>query len=207
MSWKQPDGTFLVDARGISWDLLTAADVVTTSADGSIVDGRWGVTPALAMHWAIHRRRPDIGVVVHQHSRYGTVWAAMNRLPPVFDQTSALLEGGLALHETYDGSVGEVDAAERAADALGEAGCALLGQHGVLVTGRDPSHVFQRAVLLEWRCRLAWHVQAAGGAPRELPAAIVAELAALYEGRDYPELFAAMAHRIIDEHPDLWKGR
>ncbi len=203
VSWKQPDGTFLVDARGISWDQMTPDDVVTMDASGEVVEGRWGITPALAMHLEIHRRRSDVGVILHHHARFGTIWAAARRLPPIYDQTSALLEGGLALYEPFDGSVGEAEPARLAAEGIGTAGAALLGSHGVVVTGRDPQHAFQRAVQLEWRCRMAWHVEALGRPTEPMDPARVEELASLYVDRDYPELFASMAHRMLRSDPLL----
>jgi ribulose-5-phosphate 4-epimerase/fuculose-1-phosphate aldolase len=206
LSWKQPDGEFLVDARGISWDLLRPDDVVRMSSDGTVVDGRWGITPALALHLELHRRRDDIGVVIHHHSRYGTVWASACRIPPAYDQTSALLEGGIGLYARYDGSVGEPDAARLAAEAIGDAGCALLGHHGVVVTGRDPAHAFQRAVHLEHRCRIAWHVEALSGGASSMEATEVESLGQLYAGRDFPELFAAMAQRVLRDDASLVEG-
>src|SRR3954447_4504302 len=60
LSWKQPDGTFLVDPRAIPWSRLTAADIVRVDESCRVLEGRWGVTPALALHMEIHRRRADV---------------------------------------------------------------------------------------------------------------------------------------------------
>lgn len=206
VSWRQEDGTFLVDPRAVSWDRMRPDDIVRIDASGTVLDGRWGVTPALALHREVHRRRDDVHVIVHHHSRFGTVWAAAGRVPPAYDQQSALLEGGLVLATEYAGSVAGADAAALAAEGIGDAGSALLSHHGVLVTGRDPAHAFQRAVLLEWRCRVAWHVEALGGGAEPLPPEVEAELAQVYEGRGYPELFEAMAWRVIDDDPEPWQS-
>jgi L-fuculose-phosphate aldolase len=206
VSWKQADGTFLVDARGIPWDLLGPEDVVTMDADGSVVAGRWDVSPALALHRQIHARRADVGVIVHHHSRYGTVWAAAGRIPPVYDQTSALLDGGLVLYEAYEGSVGEAAAAASAADALGDASAALLGQHGVLVVGAHPAEAFARAAHLEWRCRIAWHVEVLGGGATPMRADQVEHIASAYAAAGAQPLFTAMARRVLRDCPSLWSG-
>jgi len=42
----------------------------------------------------LHRRRHDLTVSVHNHPRYATIWANHKRVPPVYDQTSSLIDHG-----------------------------------------------------------------------------------------------------------------
>jgi ribulose-5-phosphate 4-epimerase/fuculose-1-phosphate aldolase len=50
ITYKQPDGTFLVNPFGLTWDELRASDVMRMDADGKEVDGPWTITPAITLH-------------------------------------------------------------------------------------------------------------------------------------------------------------
>ena len=112
----------------------------------------------IPLHLELHRRRDDIGVTVHSHPQFGTVWADLRRVPGCYDQSSALGGGELVLVDEYDGPVNNPDSASRAIAAIGTADMALLANHGVLVTAGSIRAAHQRAVALENRCRRAWQV-------------------------------------------------
>jgi ribulose-5-phosphate 4-epimerase/fuculose-1-phosphate aldolase len=96
--------------------------------------------------------------------------------------------GELAIHTTYEGAVNQVSNASDVVDALGDAEVALLGNHGVLVLGKTITEAYMRSMVLEWRCRQAWHVEALGtGVPLD---------------RDVVDNF----RRMIDAHPTAFDG-
>jgi L-fuculose-phosphate aldolase len=163
ISARQEDGTLLVNPWGLTWDEIQAGDVMRMDLDGRVLEGPWTVSPAIELHLALHRERDDVGVAVHNHPVWSTIWADMHEVPPVYDQTSALVAGEVALYETWDGTVNDRANAEAAVRALGDARMALLANHGVLVVGRDVAQAYHRCMVLEWRCRNAWRVRAAGG--------------------------------------------
>src|SRR5919106_5340408 len=72
---KLPDDTLLVNPFGLAWDEVTAADVMRIDGDGTVLEGRWTVTPAITLHLELHKVRHDAGVLVHNHPRWGTIWA------------------------------------------------------------------------------------------------------------------------------------
>ena len=41
ITYKQPDGTFLVNPFGLTWDELRASDVMHMDAEGNVLDGQW----------------------------------------------------------------------------------------------------------------------------------------------------------------------
>ena len=75
ITYKQPDGTFVVNPFGLTWDELRASDVMRMDADGKELDGPWTITPAITLHVELHKARHDVGVAIHNHSRWGTIWA------------------------------------------------------------------------------------------------------------------------------------
>ncbi len=198
ISFSQPDGSLLVTPRGLAWDQLRASDIMRIDHDGNILDGVWDITPALELHLALHRVR-NAGVVIHQHPQWSTVWASAGRIPPIYDQTSGYLGGPLSLVDEYSGEVFDSDAAARTVQLLGESNAALLANHGVLVIGDNVRQAHQRAVAVEWRCRLAWRVQALNPDAAPLAAQLVADLERSINARGgyLPHLFDSEARREI----------
>lgn len=163
ITYRQPDGTFLVNPFELTWDELRSSDVMTMDADGRQLAGRHTVTPAITLHVELHRARPDLHVALHGHPRWATAWACTRRVPPVYDQTSAL--GGLevAVYGEYGGSVDAVENARGAVAALGDASSALLSNHGVLIVAPTIEMAYMRASTIEWRACRAWQVEMLGG--------------------------------------------
>lgn len=202
ITYRQPDGTLLVNPWGLTWDEVTASDIMRIDLEGNVVEGRWTVTPAITLHLELHRRRDDVAVAVHNHPRWGTLWADAHRVPPVYDQTAAMMPGHPALHDDFTGSVDDVENARACVEALGDAGSVLLANHGVFVVGADVAQAHHRAVVLEWRCRQAWHVEAIGGGV-PVRDEVFKRLAAPFDVVSFPGLFEAMARRELRADPSI----
>jgi len=202
ITYKQPDDTLLCNPFALTWDELQASDVMRIDLDGNVLDGPWSVTPAIELHLALHRHRPDVVVALHNHPRWGTIWADAQRVPAIYDQTSALVDGDIALYDDYAGNVAQRDNAEAAAVALGDAKWALLANHGVLCVGSSIRQAHMRAITLEWRCRQAWHVEAlGGGAP--IRSDVAERLGSVVDAFGFPGLFEAMVRREIRADPTV----
>jgi ribulose-5-phosphate 4-epimerase/fuculose-1-phosphate aldolase len=166
------DGTLLCNPWLLTWAEIRPADVLRIDLNGALVEGEWPVPLGIPLHLELHRQRADVTWAAHSHPLYGTVWADMAEVPPVFDQSSALGGGDLVLVNEYSGTVNDPASARGAIAAMGSAASALLAGHGVLVTGGSVRAVHQRAVALEQRCQHAWHVRAAcadAGAGSDVP--------------------------------------
>jgi L-fuculose-phosphate aldolase len=202
ITFKQPDGTFLVNPFGLTWDELRAGDVMRMDADGRELDGPWTITPAITLHLELHRARPDVGVAIHNHSRWGTVWADLGRAPDIYDQTGALYHGGVAIYDEYWGSVDDPNNARAAVAAMGDADVCLLANHGVVVIGQDVEQAYLRATAFEWRCRQAWRVAAAGGG-RPMNAEAARSYGDFFNRHPFTGLFPAMARRQLRQDPTI----
>lgn len=202
ITYRQADGTLLVNPWGLTWDEVRASDIMRIDLDGTVLDGPWTVTPAITLHLELHRTRPGTGVAVHNHPRWGTIWADAHRVPPVYDQTSAMVPGEIALYDDFGGSVDAVEHARACVEALGDARMALLANHGVLVVGTDIAQAHHRAVVLEWRCRQAWHVEAIGGGV-PVRDEVFTRFSAPFDHVSFPGLFEAMARRELRADPSI----
>ncbi|MGB5076473.1 MAG: class II aldolase/adducin family protein [Sphingorhabdus sp.] len=197
-----PNGTFLVNPWELAWDELTASDIIRVDSTGRVIEGEWNVTPAIGLHLAVHQRRHNLRVVIHNHSRWGSVWSASGRIPPVYDQTSGHVDEDPALYDEYAGTVDGAMEAQAAADALGQGKWALLKNHGVFIVAESVRQAHLRAITMEHRCRLAWHVEVLGeGQPIDNPESL--RVAQMSDPLGMPFLWEAMARREIRLDPSV----
>lgn len=205
ITYRQPDGTVLMNRYGPTWAELRPEDVVAIDKQGRPAEIDTLITPAVRIHLAMHARRPDVRVVVHHHSEYGTVWAGARQVPPVYDQNGAYIgPDDLLLYDEYTGSFDNQAAAERTAAAVGTADYVLLGNHGVMVCATEIWQAYWRAYLLEWRCRLAWRVKAMGESspmPQAAQMALRSNLVGAGAKNVLP--WDAAARRELSASPDL----
>jgi ribulose-5-phosphate 4-epimerase/fuculose-1-phosphate aldolase len=203
LSVLQADGTLLVNPSNLMWRQMTSSDVVRISLDGTHIAGGRIAPAAIELHLALHRLREDVTVAVHNHSRWGTVWAAAGRVPPAYEQISAFIsDDDIAFHREYDGAVVDREAAEASVAALGTSAAGFLANHGVLVVGRSIPEAYYRCVSLETRSRIAWHVQVLGGGapfPADQHEALASRLRKVGVGN----LFESAARWQIDRDPTV----
>ncbi|MCD9624110.1 class II aldolase/adducin family protein [Rhabdothermincola salaria] len=204
---NQGDGTLLCNPWLITWDELRPEQVIRIDLEGNVVEGDWPVPLGIPLHLELHKLRTDVGVAMHSHPLYGTVWADMGEVPPALDQSSSLGGGELVLVDEYEGAVDNANAARAAVEAMGGAELALLAGHGVFVLGSTVRAVHQRAVALEQRCQRAWHVRAAGGELRtSLPASWLDRMAKS-DGNGFIGFWEAMVRAELRADPSLLDGR
>ena len=201
ITMRRPDGNLWCNPWLLTWEEFRPEDVIVIDLEGNLVEGDWPVPLGIPIHLALHKHRHEVGVAVHSHPRYGTVWADSARLPGLFDQSSALGGGTLVFVDEYEGAVNDIGIADRAVRAMGAADMAILANHGVFVTGTNIRAVHQRAVALEQRCRNAWHVEALWGG-KEL-ANDVQEKMLRSDGTGFIGFWEAAARRELREDPSL----
>ena len=197
----QEDGTLLVNPFGMRWDEVRAADILRIDMEGNVLEGERAVNPGVALHLALHRKREDVRWTIHNHSRWGAVWAGADRPPPAYDQSSTYC-GEVALVDEYDGPVNDPGTSARVVEALGDANVAILASHGVLIMASDVNIALTRAISLELRCRNAWHVEAMGGGT-----VVKADVQKFFsEGLSiagFPGLFEALVRRELRDDPEV----
>jgi len=197
----QPDGTLFVNPFELGWNEVRASDVVVMDQTGKQLDGGHSINPAVELHLAVRRRRPAVGVVVHNHPRWSGLWAAACRVPDIFDQTSAQVAAPLVLVDEYEGSVHDEDESTRAATAFGDAEWALLAHHGVLITGDNVAHTYLRAITLEWRARRAWEIESLRSSKGPLDADIAHRFGSRFERGAADSWWSAARRQELDRDP------
>ena len=66
----------VIKPSGVAYTDLTAESMVVCDLSGTRVSGELSPSSDTASHAYIYRHMPEVGGVVHTHSRYATAWAA-----------------------------------------------------------------------------------------------------------------------------------
>lgn len=139
------------------------------------------------MHLGIYRARPEVGGIVHTHSRHATALACLGwEIPPVHYMLATLSEEArvpLAPYTLY----GTEDLARNASDALGEIhGACLLQNHGTITVAEGPGAAYSRTEVLEEMAELYYRTRLAGE-PVLLTEDQISEVAANLAGYGQPK--------------------
>jgi rhamnose utilization protein RhaD (predicted bifunctional aldolase and dehydrogenase) len=86
------------------------------------------------IHGAIHKARPDVGCVLHTHTRAGMAVAAMKCGLLPLSQTSIRFVGHIGYHD-YEGPAIDVNERERLVRDLGAHNAMIMRNHGLLTCG------------------------------------------------------------------------
>jgi L-fuculose-phosphate aldolase len=133
VSLRLDDG-MLITPSGVPYDLMTREDLVE-------VDGRGrprGGTPSTEwrLHQGLYAARPEIGAIVHTHSRHATALSCLRRGIPAFHYMVAAAGGDDIRCADY-ATFGSAELAVSAAAALAGRRACLLANHGAVALGAD----------------------------------------------------------------------
>lgn len=184
------DGTrFLINPFARHFALMRASDLIEIDANDPDTLTRPGAPDPTAwgLHGSIHRRLPHAACVMHVHSVHATVLACLEdaRLPPL-DQNACLFHGPRQVVDTGYGGMAFESEGERCAGLLADprVRVMVMGNHGVLVLGRDVAEAFNNLYYFE-RAAETYIRALQTGRPLRLLSEAVAEKTAR-DWDDYP---------------------
>lgn len=165
---------FLINAYGLLFEEMTASSLVKVDLNGDkVIDSPYPVNPAgFVIHSAVHEARPDVGCVLHTHTRAGVaVSAQAEGLQPI-SQTSLFAYATLAYHD-YEGVALNDDEKPRLVADLGNRDALMLRNHGLLTTGPTIANAFLLMYVFETACQIQVMAQSSGGELVRVPQPIV----------------------------------
>jgi ribulose-5-phosphate 4-epimerase/fuculose-1-phosphate aldolase len=169
-----PDHHFLINPYGLTFDEVTASNLVKVDLSGrKVMESPHEINPAgFTIHSAIHAAREDAGCVLHVHSINGiAVSAQRDGLLPL-SQHSIFVLNSLAYHD-YEGVALNTDEKPRLTRDLGDSRFLILRNHGLLTVGATVADAFVGMYLLETSCMIQVRAQAGGGALNHIAQPIV----------------------------------
>ncbi len=148
------DGSrFLMNPNQVHFSRIRASDLLLLDADDREALERANAPDPTAwgLHGALHRLCPQARCAMHVHSVYATVLACLadSTLPPI-DQNTAIFFNRIAVDEDYGGLAFEEEA-ERCCALLADPSkkVLIMGNHGIMVIGRDVPETFNRLYYFE----------------------------------------------------------
>jgi L-ribulose-5-phosphate 4-epimerase len=140
----------VIKPSGVSYDELTADNMIVCDLDGEVVEGRFSPSSDTAAHAYVYRHMPDVGGVVHTHSTYGCAWAA--RAEPIPCVLTAMAdEFGGEIPVGPFALIGNDDIGKGIVETLAghRSPAVLMRNHGVFTIGKDPKAAVKAAVMCE----------------------------------------------------------
>lgn len=161
-------GLMVIKPSGVEYDSMKPSDMVVVDlATGKKVEGDLNPSSDTDTHVVLYNAFPDIGGIVHTHSRWATVFAQSGRGIPALGTTHAdyfygeipctrkmtpqeiagryEYETGRVITETFE-NISENDMPS-----------VLVHSHGPFSWGTDPMNAVHNAVVLEELAFMAWH--------------------------------------------------
>lgn len=160
-------GLMVIKPSGLSYDKMTAEDMVVVDMDGNVVNSRWKPSSDTPTHLVLYKKFPKIAGVVHTHSTWATSWAQSGLSIPALGTTHAdyfygsvpctrkLSEKEIAgKYEEETGNV-IVETFENIDPMAVPA--VIVNGHGPFTWGTSPSNAVHNAVVLEEVSKMAHH--------------------------------------------------
>ncbi|HRW26535.1 MAG TPA: L-ribulose-5-phosphate 4-epimerase [Bacteroidales bacterium] len=158
-------GLMVIKPSGVSYNEMTAGDMVVTDLEGRVVEGTLKPSTDAPTHRALYKAFPGIGGVVHTHSTHATAWAQACRPIPCLGTTHADYFYGpvpvtrrLTPEETdneYEYNTGLVISEALAGTDPMTMPAVLVASHGPFTWGTTPAAAVHNAVILEEVARMA----------------------------------------------------
>ena len=145
---------FVIKPSGVSYDDLTADNMILCDLDGNVIPGTPGSdrSPSsdTAAHAYVYRNMPEVGGVVHTHSDYAVAWAARGEEIPCVITAMADEFGGPIPVGPF-AIIGDDSIGRGIVETLrGHRSRAVLMQnHGPFTIGVDAKDAVKAAVMVE----------------------------------------------------------
>ena len=164
VSERLPDSkSFMIKPSGVSYDDLTPAMMVICDLDGKVLEGELAPSSDTAAHAYVYKNMPEVGGIVHTHSKYASAWAAIH---------SAIPCGLTAMADEFGGEIPLGPFALIGNDDIGKgivstlkghrSRAVIMKNHGVFTIGKDAKDAVKAAVMCEDVAKTTWIARTMG---------------------------------------------
>lgn len=179
---------FLVNAYGLSFEEITASNLLICDFDGNVVmgDGKPEAT-ALYIHARLHLHKPRAMAAFHTHMPNATALAMLEGEPLAWaGQTALKFYGRVAVDEDYNGLALDNREGDRIAASMGQADIVFLKNHGVMVTAPSIAQAWDDLYYLERAAEVQLKAMSSGRPLKPIE----------------PEVLLRTARQMSEEAPD-----
>lgn len=159
----------VIKPSGVSYSTMKPEDMVVTDLEGNVVEGKLRPSSDAPTHLALYREYPELGGIVHTHSRWATVMAQQGMDIPALGTTHADYFYGSVpcarcltdeeIAEAYEKHTGDVIIETFKARGIKplDIPAVLLKGHGPFTFGSTPEKAVENSIVLEEVAFMAWH--------------------------------------------------
>ena len=160
-------GLAVIKPSGVSYDGMCLEDMVVVDLDGKVVEGKWKPSSDTPTHVELYKAFPNIGGVVHTHSRWATTFAQAGRAIPPLGTTHAdycygpipctrcMTEQEIA--GAYEKETGKVIIEAFEGLSADDVPGVVVHSHGPFAWGTDALNAVHNAVVMEEVAFMDWH--------------------------------------------------
>lgn len=160
-------GFVAIKPSGVSYDDMSAEDMVVVDLDGNIIEGHLSPSSDTPTHLQLYKRFVGIGGITHTHSRWATIFSQCGHCIPALGTTHAdTFFGDIPctrkmteeeIFGDYEAETGKVIAELFTTDTIKQIPGALVHSHGPFTWGNNAMESVKHAVILEEVAMMAWH--------------------------------------------------
>ena len=165
-------GIMAIKPSGVPYDRLAVDDMVVLSLEtGEVVEGQLRPSSDTPTHLALYRAWPNVGAIVHTHSRYAVGWAQAEQPIDCFGTTHAdhfrgsipvtrrMREDEIVKEYERNTGVVIVECFEQGGIDPAEIPAVLVACHGPFAWGRNAAEAVENAIVLETVACMAWRTR------------------------------------------------
>jgi L-ribulose-5-phosphate 4-epimerase len=141
---------FVIKPSGVSYDELSADNMVVTDLEVDLVEGDYAPSSDTAAHAYVYKHMPEVGGVVHTHSTYATAWAARGEpIPCVLTMIADEFGGEIPVGPFA--LIGDDSVGRGIVETLSghRSPAVLMKNHGVFTIGPSAKAAVKAAVMCE----------------------------------------------------------
>jgi len=160
-------GLFVIKPSGVPYDELKLEHLVVLDFEGKRVEGNLNPSSDMPTHLVLYKNFPEIGGVVHTHSRWATAWSQAGKSIPAFGTTHAdYFYGDIPCTRKFKIEEIESEYEKHTGDVIVEAfnginpifmPAVLVNNHGPFSWGKTPAEAVHNSVVLEELAMMAYY--------------------------------------------------
>ncbi|NPD66038.1 class II aldolase/adducin family protein [Lichenicola cladoniae] len=157
-SARLPDkaGTLLINRYNLLFDEVTASSLIEINEEGAVLPEYADAETNGAgcnIHSAIHEAFPEIGFVIHTHTRAGAAVSAQRQGLLPISQQAMMFHDSVGYH-AFEGFVLTREERVSLVNDLGKNKVLILRNHGLISVGRTAAEALNRIYNLERACEI-----------------------------------------------------
>ena len=160
-------GYIVIKPSGVSYETMTAENMVVVDLDGNVVEGTLKPSSDLPTHIELYKAFPEIGGVTHTHSRWATIFAqAGAAIPPLGTTHADVFYGEIPvtrkmtdreIQGEYEKETGKAIVETFSQIDPNEIPAVLVHSHGPFVWGKNALKSVENAITLEEVAMMAYN--------------------------------------------------